>query len=94
APSSYNSQPWRFVYGHRGTAAFDRLLGLLGEFNRGWCAAASVLLVQFSKETMRPPGRNEDVPSWSHSFDAGAAWGYLALEATRLGWHAHGMVGF
>jgi len=34
------------------------------------------------------------VPSYSHSFDTGSAWAYLALEATRLGWHAHGMVGF
>jgi hypothetical protein len=33
------------------------------------------------------------VPSYSHSFDAGAAWGYLALQASLLGWHAHGMVG-
>ena len=30
----------------------------------------------------------------SHSFDTGSAWAYLALQATNLGWHAHGMVGF
>jgi nitroreductase len=30
----------------------------------------------------------------SHSFDTGAAWGYLALQAHRLGWAAHGMAGF
>ncbi len=34
------------------------------------------------------------MPSHSHSFDAGAAWATLALQATALGWHAHAMVGF
>jgi predicted metal-dependent phosphoesterase TrpH len=34
------------------------------------------------------------VPSHSHSYDAGAAWALLALQATALGWHAHAMVGF
>lgn len=30
---------------------------------------------------------------YSHSFDAGAAWGSLALQAQILGYHAHGMTG-
>ena len=29
APSSYNSQPWRFLYARRGTPAFDTFLDLL-----------------------------------------------------------------
>ncbi len=33
-------------------------------------------------------------PSHSHSFDTGSAWENLALQAARLGFHAHGMVGF
>ena len=36
----------------------------------------------------------EPTPVRSHSFDAGAAWAYLALQASRLGWAAHGMAGF
>ena len=31
--------------------------------------------------------------SHTHSFDAGAAWACLALQATRMGYHAHGMSG-
>ena len=27
-------------------------------------------------------------------FDAGAAWGHLALQASLAGWHAHGIGGF
>ena len=33
------------------------------------------------------------MPSRSHSLDAGAAWAYLALEASAVGWPAHGMIG-
>ena len=44
--------------------------------------------------TMLPPGKDTPVPSYSHSMDAGSAWASLALQATLLGWQAHGMVGF
>ncbi|WP_353184713.1 nitroreductase family protein [Bosea sp. (in: a-proteobacteria)] len=94
APSSYNSQPWRFVYARRGSAHWPKLLGLLNEFNRSWAQNAAALLFVISKETMAVPGKDEEVPSYSHSFDAGAAWSNLALQAVRLGWQAHGMVGF
>ena len=94
APSSYNSQPWRFIYALRDTPSWAKLLGLLNEFNASWAKRAGALVVVVSSETMRPPGADKDVPSYSHSFDAGAAWGYLALQATLSGFHTHGMVGF
>ncbi len=94
APSSYNSQPWRFLYARRDTPHFDKFLNLLGEFNQGWAKNAAVLIVLVSSSTMLPPGLDKPVPSHSHSLDAGAAWENLALQATLSGWHAHGMVGF
>lgn len=94
APSSYNSQPWRFVYAQNGTAHWEKLLGLLVPFNRSWAEHASALVFLISKETMRPPGADKDVPSKTHSLDAGAASGYLALQANEMGWFVHGMVGF
>ena len=94
APSSYNSQPWRFIYGRRGTPAFDTLLGLLNEFNQSWVKSASALLVVVSNSLMKPPGQDKEIPSHSHSFDAGAAWMSLALQAAKSGWFTHGMVGF
>lgn len=33
------------------------------------------------------------MPANNHSFDSGAAWGYLALQASLAGWHAHGLAG-
>jgi nitroreductase len=92
APSSYNSQPWRFIYGLHGTPAFDTIFNLLVPGNQGWAKNAAVLMVLVSKTTMSP--RGTEMPSYSHSFDTGAAWQSLALQATALGWHAHGMVGF
>ncbi|MGP0060521.1 MAG: nitroreductase family protein [Beijerinckiaceae bacterium] len=95
APSSYNSQPWRFLYAKRNTPRWDKFFGLLNEFNRSWAKDAGVLVVVASKILMEaPPGSGKFIPSHSHSFDAGAAWAYLALEAQRLGWAAHAMVGF
>ena len=93
APSSYNSQPARFIYGRRGTPAFDALLDLLIPFNQSWAKTASALLFVLSNSLMRPPGQEKDVPSHSHSFDAGAAWMSFALQAQMRGWYTHGMVG-
>jgi len=94
APSSYNSQPWRMLYARRGTAHWDKFLGLLNAFNQSWAKNGSALIIMVSKSTMRPPGQEKDIPSHTHSFDAGAAWAQMALQATLSGYQAHGMVGF
>jgi nitroreductase len=94
APSSYNSQPWRFFYAKRDTPAFAAFLGLLSSSNQVWAKNASALMVLASQKNFTPPGKNEPVESRSHSFDAGAAWGYLALQTLRLGYAAHAMAGF
>ena len=94
APSAFNSQPWRFLYAKRGDADWARFLKLLIPWNQSWAHSASVLVYILSdslpftdKETGAPAG------SHTHSFDAGAAWVSLALQATRMGYHAHGMSG-
>jgi nitroreductase len=92
APSAFNYQPWRFLYVHRDGADWERFLGVLVPFNRDWAERASVLLFVLSDTLMGQPG-SEPKPSHSHSFDAGAAWAQLALQATRLGYHTHGMTG-
>lgn len=94
APSSYNSQPWRFLYARRGTEHWPRFLNLLNAFNQSWAKNAAALIILVSKRTLLPSGADKEVDSHTHSLDAGAAWGHLALQATRLGWAAHGMAGF
>ena len=76
-----------------GSAPGEKFLGLLVPFNRGWAKDAAALIVLTSNSVSRPPGSDADMPSHTHSFDAGAASGYLALQANRLGWYVHGMVG-
>jgi nitroreductase len=90
APSGFNNQPWRFLYAHRDTPAWPVFLGLLVEFNRSWAERAGVLIVVASKTVFDHNGK----PSRTHSFDTGAAWQNLALQASLKGLVAHGMEGF
>ena len=94
APSAYNSQPWRFLYARRDTPNWERYLGLLNEFNRGWAQHASALVIVASKTTFTAPGAAEESPALWHTFDTGSAWAHLALQASISGWHTHGMAGF
>ncbi len=94
APSAMNAQPWRFVYARRGTPHFARMLSVLAPANQAWAAKAAALVALVSEERMALPGKEEKVPSASHSFDAGAAWAHLALQAHLSGWAAHAMGGF
>lgn len=94
APSAFNAQPWRFVYGLAGTPAFATLHDALIPFNQSWAARASALVAVISATQWTPPGKAEPQPIASHAFDAGAAWAQLALQAQLSGWHAHGMGGF
>ncbi len=89
APSNYNIQPWRFVYAMRDTPEFDTHFSLLVDFNKEWCKRASVLIVTISKKTSDSGHDNV-----CHSFDTGAAWENLALQAQTMGLVAHGMSGF
>src|SRR5690606_30289818 len=90
APSAFNSQPWRFLYARRDTPQWPRFVSLLSEFNRGWAQHASALVIVLSRTTIT--GSNgEERAAPSHGFDSGAAWAYLALQATLSGWHSHGM---
>lgn len=94
APSSFNSQPWRFICARRDTPEWSRLFNLLVPMNQGWAVRASALVVLVSAKTAQMPGAPGPMPSYSHSLDAGAAWAYLALQATKLDWYAHAMAGF
>lgn len=94
APSAMNAQPWRFVYARRGTPAFGRFLAALAPANQAWAGQAAALVALVSEERMTLPGKDAPVPSASHSFDAGAAWAQLALQAHLRGWSAHAMGGF
>lgn len=89
APSSFNHQPWRFLYAQRDDANWVRFLDLLVPGNQVWASNASVLVFYVSDRFMGAP----DKPNHVHSFDTGSAWVQMALQATMLGYYGHGMVG-
>ena len=90
APSSYNGQPWRFIYVKRDTPEWHTFFDLLVEFNKSWCKNAAALVLIISKNDFVHSGE----PSRTHSFDTGAAWQNLALQGTMNGLVVHGMSGF
>jgi nitroreductase len=90
APSSGNSQPWRFLYARRDTPHWPLFLDLLVERNREWCVNAAALVVFISRLAHEETGR----PFRTHSYDTGSAWVSFALQGWLKGLVVHGMAGF
>jgi nitroreductase len=90
APSSYNNQPWRFLYARRGDPAWDSMFQTLIDWNKIWCASADTLVVIVSKNNFE----HNNTPSPTARFDTGASWMSLALEAEAKHLVAHAMQGF
>jgi len=90
APSSYNNQPWRFIYAKRNTQHWERLFNLLADGNKVWAKNSALLIVVISRKNFE----HNEKPARTHQFDAGSAWENLALEAFSRGLVAHGMQGF
>lgn len=89
APSASNRQPWRFVFAHRETPAFEAFLNTLNDGNRMWNVRAGVFVAVLSR-----PTTDEGGPNVFHSFDTGAAWMSLALQGSQMGLVVHAMGGF
>ena len=90
APSCYNVQPWRFVYAHKGSTAWQKMYDLQVDFNKKWTINSSVLVLVISYKLF--PWNKE--PNHTHSFDTGSAVQNMCLQATSLNLVIHGMAGF
>jgi nitroreductase len=90
APSSFNNQPWRFLYARRGREHWESFADLLVDSNKVWARQAAALIVVLSRTTFDHNGK----PARTHSFDTGAAWENLALQGAAMGFVVHGMQGF
>lgn len=91
APSSYNEQPWSFVFApHSDKEAFGRIFDCLVPGNQTWAHTAAVLMISVAHMTFAAnckPNR--------HAFhDVGLASGSMALQAAALGLGIHMMSGF
>jgi nitroreductase len=89
APSSGNFQPWRFLYARRDGDFWLPFLELLVPGNRAWAERAGALVVIVSRTE-----REDSRACVTHSFDTGAAWQNLALQAALNNIVAHGIEGF
>ena len=90
APSSYNGQPWRFIYAKRNTQYWDSLFNLMATSNQTWAKNAAVLVVIISRKNFE----FNEKPSITHQFDSGSAWENLALQAETQQLVTHAMQGF
>ncbi|MBW3542980.1 MAG: nitroreductase family protein [Planctomycetes bacterium] len=90
APSTYNEQEWRFLYGRNGSEHWQTFYELLVEGNRAWCGRAAVLVVVLSHKFFQRNGK----PNPVHTFDSGAAFENLALQGAAMDLVVHGMAGF
>lgn len=84
APSASNLQPWQFAYALRGDQNWPAFCTIPNAFNQRWCLNAGALIVLLSDKAASPG---------KHSFDAGCAWGFLALQAHAMGLATHAMGG-
>ncbi len=88
APSCYNDQPWHFITNTDDTD-FDLFCSLLVEGNQQWAGNASLLGFVVARKHFKHNGK----PNNLATFDCGAAWLSLTLQARRFGLYTHGMGG-
>jgi len=89
APSSGNSQPWRFLVARRGEYAHGLLFDALRPGNQEWAGAASALILVAAR-TVTDDGR----PRRFALYDTGQAVASLVTQAQALGLSACQIGGF
>jgi nitroreductase len=89
APSSRNSQPWRFLVARRGEDAHGRLFAALAPGNQAWAGTASALVLVAA----RTVGDDGSPQPWA-LYDTGQAVAALVTQAQADGLSVHQMGGF
>ena len=90
AASSYNEQPWRYIFATKSNRTqFERLLSCLVEGNQIWARAAPVLALGCISLNFARNGQ----PNAAAQHDLGLASATLTLEATARGLVVHQMIG-
>lgn len=88
APSSNNIQPWRIIWGIKGSDTYERIYKHLAEFNQGWVKHAPVLMIGAFKKTT-PDGKE----NFHALHDLGAFSAMMTLQAQHMGIAVHQMAG-
>ena len=90
APSSFNEQPWRFIYAHQTSEAYGKILESLYPPNQMWASKAPVLVLTVLNKFNSRSGK----PNKYAWYDLGQAVGNISAQATDLGLKMHQMGGF
>lgn len=88
APSSSNTQPWRFILGQKGDDTHQKIAATLSEGNRIWAENAPLLILAITQEEGE---RGTQRYAWH---DLGLATAQMILQASTMNIHAHIMAGF
>ena len=87
SPSCFNEQPWLFLTST--DESRDKFLHLLVEANQRWAKTAPLIGFVVAAKAFERNGKE----NFHAMFDVGAAWMALNLQASLLGYYAHGMGG-
>lgn len=92
AASSFNDQPWRFIYAvnEENPVGYKRILDTLMEFNQSWAQHAGMLAIVCAWTVSARTGK----PNPKAIYDTGQAVANLSTQATAMGLHVHQMGGF
>jgi nitroreductase len=90
AASSYNAQPWFFIYATRQEPEnFQRILNCMVEFNQSWAKTAPVIGISVARLKFERDGN----PNRHAYHDVGQAAANLAIQAAAEGLQLHQMAG-
>ncbi len=91
AASSYNEQPWFFIYGTKeNPAIYEKLYSCLNEFNKKWAGEAPVLMLTGVKTFFEETKKKN-----AHALhDLGLAMGNFTYQASKFNIMVHHMAGF
>lgn len=89
APSCANIQPWRIIWGIKGTEMYDRIFNCLDDFNQSWAGNSQLLWINAFKKTM-DDGKKENFHALH---DLGLFMGNVIQQANSMGIATHQMAG-
>lgn len=90
SPSSYNDQPWTFIFCDKYTDSESYLMALDSIYGQEWVEEAPLLVVVLARNHFLYNGKEND---WA-AYDTGAAALSLSLAASEMGLMAHQIGGF
>ncbi|MCZ4319778.1 nitroreductase family protein [Aequorivita viscosa] len=89
APSSSNIQPWRIIWGTKGTEMYTRIFNCLDEFNKSWAGNSQLLWINAYKKTMNTNNKE----NFHALHDLGLFMGNVIHQANSMEIAVHQMAG-